>query len=111
MQVLISPIWLRLTNTIGLRMAQPPCLTSAWSPRVQFCNRESKGEAVQAYLQLLQSLLEHGVRKEDRTGTGTLSLFGHQLRFDLSQGFPLLTTKKLHTRSIFHELLWFLRGG
>ncbi|HEY5596882.1 MAG TPA: thymidylate synthase [Candidatus Bipolaricaulota bacterium] len=65
---------------------------------------------MQAYLQLLQSLLEHGVRKEDRTGTGTLSLFGHQLRFDLSQGFPLLTTKKLHTRSIFHELLWFLRG-
>lgn len=62
------------------------------------------------YLELLELLVETGARKEDRTGVGTLSRFGHQMRFDLSAGFPLLTTKKLHTRSIIVELLWFLRG-
>lgn len=62
------------------------------------------------YLDLMKDILETGVSKTDRTGTGTLSVFGRQLRFDLSQGFPLLTTKKLHTRSIFIELLWFLKG-
>ena len=62
------------------------------------------------YHDLLEKVLENGTKKMDRTGVGTLSLFGHQMRFDLSEGFPLLTTKKLHTRSIFHELLWFLKG-
>lgn len=62
------------------------------------------------YLDLLQTVLDHGTKKDDRTGTGTLSLFGYQMRYNLEDGFPLLTTKKLHTRSIFHELLWFLRG-
>ncbi|MDR0990216.1 MAG: thymidylate synthase, partial [Propionibacteriaceae bacterium] len=65
---------------------------------------------MKAYLDLVQRVLDEGVPKTDRTGTGTLSVFGHQMRFDLSQGFPLLTTKRLHTRSIFGELLWFLRG-
>ena len=65
---------------------------------------------MQQYLELMRHVRDEGARKDDRTGTGTLSVFGYQMRFDLARGFPMVTTKKLHTRSIIHELLWFING-
>lgn len=84
--------------------------TSSSSPLPSGDSSLSPGHADLVYFELMRRILDQGEEKSDRTGTGTRSVFGHQMRFDLSQGFPLLTTKKCHTRSIIHELLWFLKG-
>src|SRR5471030_1894783 len=74
-------------------------------------SRRDGSPPMQTYLEFMRHVREHGHRKDDRTGTGTLSVFGYQMRFDLSAGFPLLTTKKLHVKSIVNELIWFLKGA
>ncbi len=96
--------------SMGARVTDLRCFPQETDEKPGYTSAMSSLPGVHPYEELLREVRTRGTRKTDRTGTGTLSLFGHQLRFDLSQGFPLVTTKKVHLKSIVHELLWFIRG-
>src|SRR6187397_1618306 len=97
------------TSRVVILNAQAPGLSSDRRRRAD--ERRGRIFSMRTYLDFMRHVRDHGTRKEDRTGTGTLSVFGYQMRFDLREGFPLLTTKRVHVRSVVAELLWFLQGA